>query len=102
MCSRYNIAALQRQADASQISRRADGTVIYRFGPDKWADAHTLQGLLVKLIASMEELQVEVRKATGAEAPSLRSRGIDLKARLMNYQTGLLKLKEASHENVNR
>ena len=102
MCSQYNIAALQQQADASQISRRADGTVIYRFAPDKWADAQTLQGLLVKVVSLMEALQVEVRKATGSEAPSLRSRGIDLKARLMNYQTGLLKLKEASHENVNR
>ena len=102
MCSRYNIVELQQQAEASQVSRRNDGTPIYRFGPDRWADANTLQSLLVKLIASMEELQVEVRKATGAEAPSLRSRGIDLRARLMNYQTGLLKLKEASHENVDR
>ena len=102
MCNRYNIVELQQQAEASQVSRRNDGTLIYRFGPDRWADASTLQSLLVKLIASMEELQVDVRKATGAEAPSLRSRGIDLKARLMNYQTGLSKLKEASHENVNR
>ena len=102
MCSRYNIAALQQQADASQISRRADGTVIYRFGPDKWADANTLQGLLVKVLVMMEALQAEVRKATGAEAPSLRQRGIDLQARLMNYQTGLAKIKGAQHENVNR
>ena len=80
MCSRYNIAALQRQSDADQISRRADGTVIYRFGPDKWADAHTLQGLLVKVAAHMEALQ----------------------ARLMNYQTGLARIKGAQRENVNR
>lgn len=102
MCSRYNIAALQQQADASQISRRADGTVIYRFGPDKWADAHTLQGLLVKVAAHMEALQAEVRKATGGKAPELRQRGIDLQARLMNYQTGLAKIKGAQRENVNR
>lgn len=102
MCSRYNIAALQRRADADQISRRADGTVIYRFGPDKWADAHTLQGLLVKVAAHMEALQAEVRKATGGEAPELRQRGIDLQARLMNYQTGLAKIKGEQREHVNR
>ncbi len=102
MCSRYDIAALQQQADASQISRRADGTVIYRFAPDKWADANTLHGLLIKVMARMEDLQAEVRKATGSEAPSLRRRGIDLQARMMNYQTGLAKIKGAQRENVNR
>lgn len=102
MCSRYNIVELQQQAEAGQVSRRNDGTPIYRFGPDKWADAHTLQGLLVKVAAHMEALQAEVRKATGGEAPELRQRGIDLQARLMNYQTGLAKIKGAQRENVNR
>jgi hypothetical protein len=102
MCNRYNIVELQQQAEASQVSRRNDGTPIYRFGPDKWADAHTLQGLLVKVAAHMEALQAEVRKATGGEAPELRQRGIDLQARLMNYQTGLAKIKGAQRENVNR
>ena len=80
MCNRYNIVELQQQAEASQVSRRNDGTPIYRFGPDKWADAHTLQGLLVKVAAHMEALQ----------------------ARLMNYQTGLARIKGAQRENVNR
>lgn len=102
MCSRYNIVELQQQAEASQVSRRNDGTPIYRFGPDRWADANTLHGLLIKVMARMEDLQAEVRKATGSEAPSLRRRGIDLQARMMNYQTGLAKIKGAQRENVNR
>lgn len=102
MCSRYNIAALQQQVEVSQISRRNDGTPIYRFGPDKWADANTLMAMLAKLITSMEALQAEVRKATGGEAPELRQMGIDLQARLMNYQTGLAKIKGAQRENAHR
>ena len=102
MCSRYDIAGLQRKAEAGQISRRTDGTLIYRFGPDKWADATTLQRMLIVIAARMEHLQAEVKKATGGEAPSLRQRGIELQTRLMNYQTGLLKIEGAQHEHADR
>ena len=102
MCSRYNIVELQRKAEAGQISRRTDGTLIYRFAPDKWADASTLQRMLTVIAGKLEHLHAEVKKATGGEAPSLRQRGIELQTRLMNYQTGLAKLKGAQHEHADR
>lgn len=94
MCSRYNIAALQRQAEASQVGRRSDGTPIYRLASDRWADIVTLKAMLGKLIGQMEALQAEVRKATGKEAPQFRGRSLQLQARLMNYQTGIKKIQE--------
>ncbi len=102
MCSRYDIAGLQKASEASQIGRREDGTPIYRFAPDKWADAQTLQRMLVAIVAKMQDLQAEVKKARGSEAPRLRWQGIDLQARLMNYQTGLAKLKGTQREHVDR
>lgn len=88
------IDELQRATDDAQISKRSDGTLIYRIGPDRWADERTLKSLLSKLVGMMECHAKKQRAATGKEMPTLRDELIDIQCRLMNYQTGLRKLAE--------
>ena len=86
------IATMQAQAEQAQIRHRDDGTPIYRFCVDKWADARTLKAMLAALVGQMETYQNEVRRAQGREMDGLRVNGRELQVRLMNYQTGLAKL----------
>lgn len=93
-----NISELQRRSETSQVRRRSDGTPIYRFGIDKWADITTLQAMLGKLVSQMEALQAEVKQATSKEADRYRSRSLQLQIRLMNYQTGIKKIQEITDD----
>ena len=102
MCNRYDIAGLQKASEMAQISRRSDGTLIYRIGPTRWVDAVTLEKMLVKLAEKMEELRQRIRNATAGEVGTLRAEGTQCQLRLMNYQTGLAKIKGVQHEHVDR
>lgn len=92
------IDELQRAVEAAQISKRSDGTPIYRIGDNRWADERTLKSLLAKLVGLIECHAQKQRSATGGEMPKLRDELIDLQCRLMNYQTGLYKLAQRKRQ----
>ena len=75
MCSRYDIAGLQKAAEAGQISRRTDGTLIYRIAPDRWVDGNTLQSMLEALLAKMQGLNQRLKGATAKEVDRLKVEG---------------------------
>lgn len=92
------IAQLQAQSEQAQIKQREDGTYIYRLGPDKWADAQTLQRLLAKLVQTMESHQEKVSVASSQEIEGLLVDWNELQVRMMNYQTGLYLLSQIGKE----